>query len=83
MSGVFQIIDPPHSPHRPTSVYPLPLVLGEDTLAGCRGGLGVNILEDARHSSVLYICKYYVIDPFETLWTVMEMQQTGQTKEAL
>jgi hypothetical protein len=23
-------------------------------------GVGVNILEDARHSSVLYICKYFV-----------------------
>jgi hypothetical protein len=25
-------------------------------------GWGVNILEDARHSSVLYICKYFGID---------------------
>jgi hypothetical protein len=34
---------------------------GEDTLAGWRGGAwGVNILEDARHCSVLYICKYFV-----------------------
>jgi hypothetical protein len=24
-------------------------------------GVGVNILEDARHCSVLYICKYFVI----------------------
>jgi hypothetical protein len=39
---------------------PPPLVRGEDTLAGWRGGWGVNILEDARHSSVLYICKYFV-----------------------
>ncbi len=37
-----------------------PLVRREDTLAGWRGGWGVNILEDARHSSVLYICKYFV-----------------------
>jgi hypothetical protein len=57
MSGVFQNIDPP-SPYRPVSVYPPPLVRGEDTLAGCIGGWGVNILEDARHSSVLYICAY-------------------------
>jgi hypothetical protein len=36
---------------------PPPLVRGEDALA--RGeGVGVNILEDARHTSVLYICKY-------------------------
>jgi hypothetical protein len=27
-------------------------------------GWGVNILEDARHSSVLYICKYFVSLPF-------------------
>jgi hypothetical protein len=39
---------------------PPPLVRGEDTLAGWRGGVVVNILEDARHCSVLYICKYYV-----------------------
>ncbi len=49
MSAVFQNIDP-SPPHRP----------GEDTLAGWRGGWGVNILEDVRHSSVLYICKYVV-----------------------
>jgi hypothetical protein len=37
MSGVFQNIDP-QRPHRPASVYPPPLVRGEDTLAGRRGG---------------------------------------------
>ncbi len=37
-----------------------PLVRGEDTLAGWRGW-GVNNLEDARHSSVLYIRKYFVV----------------------
>ncbi len=42
----------PHPPHRPASGYPPPLVRGEDTLAGWRGGWGVNILKDARHSSV-------------------------------
>jgi hypothetical protein len=59
MAGVFQNIDPP-SPHRPASVYPPPLVRGEDTLARGRGGWGVNILEDGRHSSVLYVFKYFV-----------------------
>jgi hypothetical protein len=39
MFGVFQNIDPP-SPHRPASVYPPPLVRGEDTLAGWRGDGG-------------------------------------------
>jgi hypothetical protein len=32
----------------------------KDTLAGWRGGGGVNIFEDARHCSVLYIFKYFV-----------------------
>ncbi len=59
MAGVFQNIDP-HPPHRPASVYHPPLVRGEDTLARRRGGWGVNILEDVRHSSVLYVCKYFV-----------------------
>jgi hypothetical protein len=55
-----------HPPHRPASVRPPPLVRGEDTLARWRrGGGGVNILEDARHSSVLYICRYFVMDPFD------------------
>jgi hypothetical protein len=39
MSGVFQNIDPP-PPLRSASVYPPPLVRGEDTLAGWRGGRG-------------------------------------------
>ncbi len=34
---------------------PPTLVRGKDTLAGWRGGWGVNILEDARNSSVVYI----------------------------
>jgi hypothetical protein len=56
MSGVFQDIDPPPPFHRPASAFGA----GEDTLAGWRGGWGVNILEDARHSSELYLCKYFV-----------------------
>ena len=58
MAGVFQNIDL-DPPHRPASEYPPPLVRGENTLAGWRGGRGVNILEDVRHSSVLYVCKYF------------------------
>jgi hypothetical protein len=58
MSGVFQNIEPrPPSPPGECVVYPQLLVRGEDTLAGWRGGWGVTILEDARHSSVLDICK--------------------------
>ncbi len=57
MAGVSQNIDPP-PPSPPGECVPPapPLVRGEDTLAKRRGGWGVNILEDARHSSVLYVC---------------------------
>ncbi len=58
MSCVFQNIDPP-PPSPLGECVPLgpapPLLRGEDTLAGWRGGWRVNILEDARHSSVLYL----------------------------
>jgi hypothetical protein len=62
MSGVFQNIEniEPPPPHRPACVYPTAFGAGEDTLAGWRGGGGVNSSEDARHCSVLYICKYFV-----------------------
>ncbi len=55
MSGVFQYVDPPPPSLPGECVVTPPLVRGEDTLAGWRGGVhgGVNILEDARHSSVL------------------------------
>jgi hypothetical protein len=39
MSCVLQNIDP-HPPLHPASVYPPPLLRGEDTLAGWRGGGG-------------------------------------------
>ncbi len=61
MTGVFQNIDPP-SPSPPGACVPPPpppLVRGEDTLARRREGWGVNILEDVRHSFVLYVCKYF------------------------
>jgi hypothetical protein len=63
MSGVFQNIDPPPPPPPSHS----PFVRGVDTLAGWNAGLGVNILEDARHSSVLYICKYFAPLPIKEL----------------
>jgi hypothetical protein len=54
-----EILPPTPSPPG-ECVPPPPLVRGEDTLAGWRGGVGVNISEDARHCSVLYICKHFV-----------------------
>jgi hypothetical protein len=61
MSGVFQNIAPPPPPPRPASVYPPAFGAGEGHTRWAERGWGVNILEDARHSSVLYICKYFVI----------------------
>jgi hypothetical protein len=54
MSGVFRIIDPP-PPHRPANVR------GEGGhTRWVERGWGVNSSEDARHCSVLYICKHFV-----------------------
>jgi hypothetical protein len=62
MSSVFQNIDPP-PPYPLASVYTPRLWCGGRTHSlGGKGG-GVNILEDARHCSVLYIRKYFVGDP--------------------
>ncbi len=55
MSCVFQNIDPPPPSPPGECVPPLLCCGGEGTLAGWRGGWGVNILEDTRHSSVLYL----------------------------
>ncbi len=62
LSGVFQDIDPPPPP-ADCVVYPPPLVRGGGRThsLGGEGGGGVYILEDARHSAVLYICKYFLI----------------------
>jgi hypothetical protein len=48
---------PPLSARRVCTPRPGPALVagGEDTLAGWRGGWRVNILEDARHSSVFYL----------------------------
>jgi hypothetical protein len=56
MSGVFRNIDP--SPPG-ECVPPAVGAGGGDTPEGERGG--GNSLEDARHCSVLYICKYLVL----------------------
>jgi hypothetical protein len=62
MAGVFQNIDPP-SPSLPVECVPFPPAFGAGgghTRWLERGGWGVSILEDVRHSSVLYVCKYFV-----------------------
>ncbi len=57
----------------PTSLDPLSCSIYHLSLIQCGAGgwhtrwvergWGINILEDARHSSVLYICKYFVQSP--------------------
>ncbi len=67
MPGVFQNIDPP-PPHPLASVHPT--VRGEDTLAGWKGVWEFNILEDAKHCSVLYLRKYFVVRTGPNLRTI-------------
>jgi hypothetical protein len=43
------------------------LVRGEDT-RWVERGWGVNSSEDARHCSVLYICKYFVVLAFKHIY---------------
>jgi hypothetical protein len=52
MSLVFQNIDPP-TPLYARRVCTPAFLGGEDTLAGLRGGWGVNILEEERHRIAL------------------------------
>ncbi len=59
MSGVFRNIDHP-PPHRPVSVYPPAFGAVGGHTRWVERGWGVNNSEDARHCSVLYICKYFV-----------------------
>ncbi len=76
MSGVFQNIDPP--PHPLTARWvctPLPLVrAGGGHTRWVERGWGVNILEDTRHCSVLYIHKYFVGPTVYTLLMRYELQ---------
>jgi hypothetical protein len=73
MSGVFQNIDLP-PPHRPASVFPPPPAFGAGGghTRWVERGWGVNIFEDPRHSSVLYICKHSVMD-LQSHWSLSEV----------
>jgi hypothetical protein len=62
MAGGFQNIDPP-SPSPPGECVPPRLwCVGRTHSLGGEGwgGQYFGILEDVRHSSVLYVCKYFV-----------------------
>jgi hypothetical protein len=60
MSGVFQNIDPSTPSPPGECVVPPAFGAGGGHTRWEEKGWGVNILVDARHSSVLYICKYFV-----------------------
>jgi hypothetical protein len=67
MSGVFQNIDPPPPPSPPGECVPPAFGAGGGTLAGWRGGWEVNILEDAKHSSVQSCtCMYSAVEMYPT-----------------
>jgi hypothetical protein len=67
MSGVFRNIDPP-PPHRPAGG---PFGASGGHTRWVERGWGVNSLEDARHCSALYICKYFVCDQLQSFVEVL------------
>jgi hypothetical protein len=75
MSCVFQNIDPP-PPSPPGECVPPAVVAGEGhTRRVERGvGWGVNILEDARHSSVLYLYRILLALLPSTIWRLLTLQ---------
>ncbi len=56
-----KIWTPTPSPRRVCTPPPPPVGGGGPPPPGGRGGGGCNSLEDARHCSVFYICKYFVL----------------------
>ncbi len=60
MSGFFQNILPPPPPPSPLGKC-VPFGTGGGHTRCVERGWGVNMLEDARHCSVLYIRKYFVL----------------------
>jgi hypothetical protein len=76
MSGVFLKIDPPPPSLPGECVTPPPIGAGGGHTRWAERGWGVNSLEDARHCSVLYLCKYFVVygiapDPRETFANIL------------
>ncbi len=59
MSDVFQNIDPP-PPSLPGKCVPPAIGAGGGHTRWAERGWEVNSLEDARHCSALYLCKYFV-----------------------
>ena len=74
MSGVFRTINPTN----PLTAWRVCTRFGggEDTLAGWRGGGGVNSSEDSRHCSVLNICKYFVSLSYDQVLFLPEIQSS-------
>ncbi len=64
MSGVFQNIE--NIDHPPPFIARRALGAGKEHTRWVERGWGVNILEDARHCSALYMRKYFVIKRIPT-----------------
>ncbi len=63
-----EILTPPLTARRVCSVYPPAFGAGEGHTRWVERGWGINSsAEDTRHCSVLYICKYFVVQPLEML----------------
>jgi hypothetical protein len=60
MAGVFLTIDPP-PPSPPGECVPPDFGAEGAHTRWLRGGWGVNNLENVRYSSVLYVCKHFVL----------------------
>jgi hypothetical protein len=63
LACVFQNIDPPPPHHTASVSSPAPKAGGVNTRRAVKGW-GINILENARYCSVLYIRKYVVDETF-------------------
>jgi hypothetical protein len=64
-----ELLTPPPTPWPPGECVPPRLWCGGRTHSlGGEGGGGVNSSEYARHSSVLYKCKYFVLYILETVF---------------